>query len=193
MNLNRKSLSLKQKIIIFFFIIIVILSIITIFLIKQNWIFSLLSGCISYVLLMTVTFRSISAKIMEKIIEANVEHNSLKSNIYDEVNLPSSQDMGRHDILRQNHPIQNNLNKTEKETFGAKKENKKRLKFIDLSKASLGFELSFSLPRIFAFLCMVLTFGLLIWFDVFFPLIYLFGVFLGVVLVVCGLFAIEIT
>lgn len=71
-------------------------------------------------------------------------------------------------------------------------DSKKILKFIDLSKVSLGFELSFSVPRILAFLFMVASFLLLIFCGVFYPLVYLLGVVLGLVCVILFLFAGDI-
>lgn len=67
-------------------------------------------------------------------------------------------------------------------------DSKKILKFIDLSKVSLGFEFSFSVPRILAFLFMVASFLLLIFCGVFYPLVYLLGVVLGLACVILFLF-----
>lgn len=71
-------------------------------------------------------------------------------------------------------------------------DSKKILKFIDLSKVSLGFEFSFSVPRILAFLFMVASFLLLIFCGVFYPLVYLLGVVLGLACVILFLFASDI-
>lgn len=174
------------------------LGIIAIFIIERIWIFSLLSGCLSYLILMIVTFYSIRTKIIQKIAEADIEQKLLKyaskyDNIIDEdVDTQNTKD-SKQNIESSLQECDRNINtQSQKEQNSTKKDGKERLKFIDLSKASLGFELSFSMPRVFAFLGMILCFVILVWFGVFFPLVYLFGVFLGVVLVVCGLFAIKL-
>lgn len=196
MSINE--LSFKQKLVISFLIISVMLGIIAVFIMERVWIFSLLGGCLSYVLLMVITFYSIRTKIIKKILEADTEQKLLKyaskyDNINDVIEVQNEQDSKQNIESSNNHNKNCNIkNQPNKEQDNIKTEGKERLKFIDLSKASLGFELSFSMPRIFAFLGMILCFGILVWFNVFFPIVYLFGVFLGVVLVVCGLLAIKL-
>lgn len=183
-------LSFKQKLTISFLIISIIFGIVAVFIVERIWIFSLLSGCLSYVILMVVTFYSIRTKIIQKIAEADTEQKLLKyAGKYDNAidDITTKQDSNSNAESSCN----NDKTQLQKDKNNTKKEIKERLKFIDLSKASLGFELSFSMPRIFVFLGMILCFGILVWFGVFFPLVYLFGVFLGVVIVVCGLFTIK--
>lgn len=75
------------------------------------------------------------------------------------------------------------------ETTKDSSDNKKKiLKFLDLSKISLGFELSFSLARILAFCLMILGFILLIIFNTFHALIYILGIFLASVITILFLF-----
>lgn len=169
MDLFGKS-SFKQKIAISFIIFAAIFGILAVFIMDYVWLFSLLGGCLSYVLLMIITFHSVRTKIMKKISEADAKKNLFSTNENNEID----------DSTQQTTSAKNAKD-------SAKKDGKERLKFIDLSKASLGFELSFSMPRILAFLAMLLCFVLLVWFGLFFPIIYLFGVFLGVVFVVCFL------
>lgn len=89
-------------------------------------------------------------------------------------------------MLKNSCDIQDHeANNQEKHTTSKDTKQEKRiLKFLDLSKASLGFELSFSLSRIFAFLCVLLGFVLLVFFHVFYPLLYLLGTFIGLCLVI---------
>ena len=289
------ALSLRQKIVIILLFSSVMLGIVSVCIMRSEWIFSLLCGCLSYILLMIVTFQSIRTKITQKIQEADTEEKLLKYDddtqditqkvisqdskhntesqpfgrvqgveVQDNENLESTQNTPTHTAqnlefnnchinqsereissksLKQNLDsipykqsaelktqgkqnldskpchierseisnmkniesklskdsinkdssppnTQNNTQTTESNpnTKQSKKEkSKERLKLLDLSKASLGFELSFSLPRIFVFIGMIACCVVLVWFRAFYPLVYLFGVFLGVVIIVCFL------
>ena len=260
------ALSLRQKIVIILLFSSVMLGIVSVCIMRSEWIFSLICGCLSYVLLMIVTFRSIRTKITQKIQEADTEEKLLKyASKYDDDtqditqkvisqdskhNLKTTESMQtqneavqhnenleschieRSEIsskaLKQNLDskpcyierseisnteskqskdsidtnsslspnIQNNTNspKTTENTESnpntkqsKKEKSKERLKLLDLSKASLGFELSFSLPRIFVFIGMIASCVVLVWLRAFYPLVYLFGVFLGVVIIMCFL------
>ena len=293
------ALSLRQKIVIILLFSSVMLGIVSVCIMRSEWIFSLLCGSLSYILLMIVTFRSIRTKITQKIQEADTEEKLLKYTskydddtqditqkvisqdskhntesqpfgrvqgveVQDNENLESTQNTPTHTAqnlefnnchinqsereissksLKQNLDsipykqsaelktqdkqnldskpchierseisnmkniesklskdsinkdssppnTQNNTQTTESNpnTKQSKKEkSKERLKLLDLSKASLGFELSFSLPRIFVFIGMIACCVVLVWFRAFYPLVYLFGVFLGVVIIVCFL------
>ena len=203
-------LSLRQKIVIILLLSGIILSIIYVCIMRNEWIFSLMCGCISYILLIIVTFKSISTKIMQKIHEAHTEQNLLKySNRYDETrdillqdsnfnknqinnkenmesinNKSSTQLIEKLENNKQCNMKENNINNK-----SSKKEKKSdRLKFLDLSKISLGFELSFSLPRIFVFIGIIICCVVLVWFKIFYPLIYIFGVFIGIMIIMCFLF-----
>ncbi len=183
-------LSLRQKVIVGILVGSVVFGILGICLTQFIWIFSLMGGCLSYIVLMVVTLYSIRTKIMQKIAEADTEEKLLKyASKYD--------DMAEQEILQDSKDtaLQHDATKGPKESQNhqpnIKEKYKKQLKFLDISKASLGFELSFSLPRIFVFLGMILCFVILVWFGVFFPFVYLFGVFLGVILVVCALLIVE--
>ncbi len=154
--------SIKQKLIFLTSVAFVIFSFIIIFIYNALWFFSLFAGCISYVILMFVTLKSVSSKITQKIYEASLEQNIDKYKTkYDEVDT---------------------------DNVDTKAKNKDKLRFLDLSKVSLGFELSFSLPRIFAFLFMIFGFILLVIFHIFYPIVYLFGVFNGIIIFLCYLF-----
>ena len=313
------ALSLRQKIVIILLFSSVMLGIVSVCIMRSEWIFSLLCGSLSYILLMIVTFQSIRTKITQKIQEADTEEKLLKyaskydddtqditqkvapqdSNhnlesypngwaaefrtqnskilesqpfgwvqgvgVQDNENLESTQNTPTHtaqnlefnnchinqsereisskslkqnldsipyeqsaelktqnkqnldskpchierseisnmkniesklskDSINKDSSIppntQNNTQTTKSNpnTKQSKKEkSKERLKLLDLSKASLGFELSFSLPRIFVFIGMIASCVVLVWFRAFYPLVYLFGVFLGVVIIMCFL------
>lgn len=334
-----RALSLRQKIIIVLLFSSVILGIIGVYIAHSEWIFSLICGCLSYILLMIVTFQSIHLKIMQKIQEADTEQKLLKyasryddemqditqqvtaqdsshtqntleslhsiktqnSHIYhtdthktshtDSISATHNKASLNHAIMSENDKIlesvllcantehraqsiqdstrnlnsnnyaqmphlstkqqsesTSNTNQAAIQTFSnsflnsqnnkscqatntqanatkptqeaiqninketiqeldndlhaknnakkhgtnnkpdKKEKGKERTKFLDLSKASLGFELSFSLPRILVFIGMIVCCVILVWFKAFYPFVYLFGVFLGVVLIMCFLF-----
>lgn len=256
-----RTLSLRQKIVIILLFGSVILGVVSVCIMRSEWIFSLLCGCLSYVLLMVVTFHSIRTKITQKIQEADTEEKLLKyASKYDDDTQDITQKVAPQDSKQnlESYPsgwaagfrtqnskilesiqaqskavqhnenleschierskisnteskqskdsidtnsslspnIQNNTNspKTTENTESnpntkqsKKEKSKERLKLLDLSRASLGFELSFSLPRIFVFIGMIACCVVLVWFRVFYPLVYLFGVFLGVVIIMCFL------
>lgn len=260
------ALSLRQKIVIILLFSSVMLGIVSVCIMRSEWIFSLICGCLSYVLLMIVTFRSIRTKITQKIQEADTEEKLLKyTSKYDDDtqditqkvapqdskhNLKTTESMRTQNEMMQNNKnleschierseisskalkqnldskptchidferseisnmkniesklskdsinkdssippnTQNNTQTTESNPTAKqskKEKSKERLKLLDLSKASLGFELSFSLPRIFVFIGMIASCVVLVWFRAFYPLVYLFGVFLGVVIIMCFL------
>ena len=236
------ALSLRQKIVIILLFSSVMLGIASVCIMRSEWIFSLLCGSLSYILLMIVTFQSIRTKILQKIQEADTEEKLLKyASKYDDDtqditqkvisqdskhNLKTTESMQtQNEAMQHNENLeschierseisnmkniesklskdsinkdssippntQNNTQTTESNpnTKQSKKEkSKERLKLLDLSKASLGFELSFSLPRIFVFIGMIASCVVLVWFRAFYPLVYLFGVFLGVVIIMCFL------
>ncbi len=256
-----RTLSLRQKIVIILLFGSVILGVVSVCIMRSEWIFSLLCGCLSYVLLMVVTFHSIRTKITQKIQEADTEEKLLKyASKYDDDTQDITQKVAPQDSKQnlESYPsgwaagfrtqnskilesiqaqskavqhnenleschierskisnteskqskdsidtnsslspnIQNNTNspKTTENTESnpntkqsKKEKSKERLKLLDLSRASLGFELSFSLPRIFVFIGMIACCVVLVWFRAFYPLVYLFGVFLGVVIIMCFL------
>lgn len=171
------ALSLKQRTIIFLLLCTILCGFVGVCANNPAWIFSLLGGTLSYMTLMFVTIRSIQAKILQKIQEADTEQKLQKYASKYDILLDDAQS----DFAQQDRDNKESLKQT------AKDKGKERLKFMDLSKASLGFELSFSLPRILVFLGMIACFVVLVWYQVFYPLVYLFGVFLGVVFVVCVL------
>lgn len=257
------ALSLRQKIVIILLFSSVMLGIVSVCIMRSEWIFSLLCGCLSYVLLMIVTFQSIRTKITQKIQEADTEEKLLKyASKYDDDTRDITQKVAPQDskqnlesypngwaagfraqnskilesIQAQSKAVQHNENleschidlerseisniesKQSKDSINTnsslspniqnntnspkttentesnpntkqskKEKSKERLKLLDLSKASLGFELSFSLPRIFVFIGMIASCVVLVWFRAFYPLVYLFGVFLGVVIIMCFL------
>ena len=275
------ALSLRQKIVIILLFSSVMLGIVSVCIMRSEWIFSLICGCLSYVLLMIVTFRSIRTKITQKIQEADTEEKLLKyASKYDDDTQDITQKVisqdSKHNLKTtesmqtQNEAVQHNENleschierseisskalkqnldsipyeqsaelktqdkqnldskpchierseisnmkniesKLSKDSINKdssippntqttentesnptakqskKEKSKERLKLLDLSKASLGFELSFSLPRIFVFIGMIASCVVLVWFRAFYPLVYLFGVFLGVVIIMCFL------
>ena len=293
------ALSLRQKIVIILLFSSVMLGIVSVCIMRSEWIFSLLCGCLSYILLMIVTFQSIRTKITQKIQEADTEEKLLKYaskydddtqditqkvisqdskhnaesypngrvqgvGVQDNENLESTQNTPTHtaqnldfnnchinqsereisskslkqnldsipyeqsaelktqdkqnldskpchierseisnmkniesklskDSINKDSSIPPNTQTTENTESNPtakqskKEKSKERLKLLDLSKASLGFELSFSLPRIFVFIGMVASCVVLVWFRAFYPLVYLFGVFLGVVIIMCFL------
>lgn len=235
------ALSLRQKIVIILLFSSVMLGIVSVCIMRSEWIFSLLCGSLSYILLMIVTFQSIRIKITQKIQEADTEEKLLKyTSKYDDDTQDITQKVisqdSKHNIestesmRTQNEAMQHNENleschierseisnmkniesKLSKDSINKdssihpntqttentesnptakqskKEKSKERLKLLDLSKASLGFELSFSLPRIFVFIGMVASCVVLVWFRAFYPLVYLFGVFLGVVIIMCFL------
>ncbi|WP_304149302.1 hypothetical protein [Helicobacter bilis] len=312
------ALSLRQKIVVILLFSSVMLGIVSVCIMRSEWIFSLLCGCLSYILLMIVTFQSIRTKITQKIQEADTEEKLLKYaskyddemqditqkvisqdskhnaesypnewavgfraqnskilesqpfgrvqgvGVQDNENLESTQNTPTHtaqnlefnnchinqsereisskslkqnldsipyeqsaelktqdkqnldskpchierseisnmkniesklskDSINKDSSIPPNTQTTENTESNPtakqskKEKSKERLKLLDLSKASLGFELSFSLPRIFVFIGMIVCCVVLVWFRAFYPLVYLFGVFLGVVLIMCFL------
>ncbi|EEO24263.1 MULTISPECIES: hypothetical protein [Helicobacter] len=239
------ALSLRQKIVIILLFSSVMLGIVSVCIMRSEWIFSLLCGCLSYILLMIVTFQSIRTKITQKIQEADTEEKLLKyASKYDDDTQDITQKVisqdSKHNLKTtesmqtQNEAVQHNENleschierseisntesKQSKDSIDTnsslspniqnstnspkttentesnpntkqskKEKSKERLKLLDLSKASLGFELSFSLPRIFVFIGMIVCCVVLVWFRAFYPLVYLFGVFLGVVIIMCFL------
>ena len=202
------ALSLRQKIVIILLFSSVMLGIVSVCIMRSEWIFSLLCGSLSYILLMIVTFQSIRTKITQKIQEADTEEKLLKyTSKYDDDtqditqkvisqdskhNLKTTESMQTQNEAMQHNEnsqschierseisnmkniesklsknsidtnsslspnIQNNTNspKTTENTESnpntkqsKKEKSKERLKLLDLSKASLGFELSFSLPK----------------------------------------------
>ena len=72
------ALSLRQKIVIILLFSSVMLGIVSVCIMRSEWIFSLLCGSLSYILLMIVTFQSIRTKITQKIQEADTEEKLLK-------------------------------------------------------------------------------------------------------------------
>ena len=72
------ALSLRQKIVVILLFSSVMLGIVSVCIMRSEWIFSLLCGCLSYILLMIVTFQSIRTKITQKIQEADTEEKLLK-------------------------------------------------------------------------------------------------------------------
>lgn len=102
-----------------------------------EYIYSFIASFLSYIYIMFASYKSINAKLLDKIKKA-------------------------------------------KELEGEQKEkSKKLLKFIDFSKASLGFELSFSFARILAFIVMIATLIILEIFHLFYPIVYIAGIFVA--------------
>ena len=124
-----------------------------------DWLYSLATAALSYILVMLASLLSISRKLTYKIEKATQE-----------AKLEEEQE-------------------SKEKTDSKEKRFKRILRFLDLSKVSLGFELSFSLARSIAFLIMCGGLGGLIYYGVFYLIAYLAGIFCGVALVVGYLFS----
>lgn len=191
------NLSKSQKLTLFILFVSVALGILGVCIAKPLWLFSLLCGMLSYIILMAVTFFSVRTKILQKIEEADTQEKLEKyASKYDtdekEEYIESSDSISCADSAALGNETTKSIHTESTNAESTRKKSaKERLRFLDLSKASLGFELSFSLPRIFTFIGMIACFVLLVFFQVFFPLVYIFGVFLGVVVVVCVLFFMQ--
>ncbi|RDU63564.1 hypothetical protein CQA53_08325 [Helicobacter didelphidarum] len=159
-------LKLSQKIFLFSTSFLICIITIGLSIYKPIWLFSLFVGWFSYIILMIASFKSMRSKIAQKIIQAQTEQN------IEQYTLTYDKEYSEQDNTTSKKP----------------QENKKILKFLDLSKISLGFEMSFSKLRMFAFMLMLLGFVILIWLNVFYPLTYILGVFCGSMCVICYLF-----
>ena len=110
------------------------------------WLYSFGAAFLSYIILTIISFWSIKTKVNQKIIQAS-QHNTLATQ-------KESSKCVLGDPETSNHIDTNTFYKQHsgQPSISRKQEQKKILKFLDISKLSLGFELSFSLPRIIAFL-----------------------------------------
>lgn len=68
------------------------------------------------------------------------------------------------------------MQSSEQNKQDGKPKGKKLLRFLDFSKAQLGFELSFSISRIIAFVCMIIGMIILVLCNVFYAIVYIAGV-----------------
>lgn len=157
-----KQKSNKEKIVIICICVAVGVAFIACFMYEKKWILSLFTGFISYIIMIFCTFKSIKEKIDSKILEAKKQD------------------------LTENGACEDSKDSIS-ESKNAK-DSKKILKFLDLSKVSLGFEMSVSMPRIVGFLLMILGFMILIFTHNFYALVYIGGVFLGSIASILFLF-----
>lgn len=166
---NSKQVNYIKRWIAFICIVcFVLVCIVTIAFFMPQWLLSLIVAAVSYILVMNISFYSISTKISQKILEANEDLENEKS----QENLEQNASQDKTQVSKQ-------------------QEQKKILKFLDLSKVRLGFELSFSLSRIFAFGIICVGFIMLIYYGLFYPVGYILGIILGAVLIVGYLLTIK--
>lgn len=175
---NIRSLTKKAKIVIVCLGIIMCVCVMLFLLYNPIWLYSFGAAFLSYIILMIISFWSIKTKVNQKIIQAS-QHNTLATQ-------KESSKCVLGDPETSNHIDTNTFYKQHsgQPSISRKQEQKKILKFLDISKLSLGFELSFSLPRIIAFLGMILIFSVLVWLQLFYPIAYLMGVCVGALYVV---------
>ncbi|RDU73456.1 hypothetical protein CQA66_01995 [Helicobacter aurati] len=152
------------KKIFFIAVILLLVLLLVVAVYKPQWLYSLIAATFSYILTMAASMYSIGKKISQKITQA------------------------QHDIEQESIEFPDNSTAYREKLHPKKQHYKKMLTFLNISKVSLGFELSFSWIRILAFIIMLLGFALLIYYQVFYPIAYILGIALGVIIVVGYLF-----
>lgn len=198
----RTTLNLTQKCIVIFSLFSLCAIFIGLLICDVGYFLSFFIAFFSFVILIVASIYSINKKVQKKILEARqkAELDSMESNNVlktdsnlkidsiaqkDSINLQTDS-KDKKDSITQN-PTQNSKENTSKENTS--KENKKKiLKFLDISKLTLGFELSFSFARIVAFFIMILGFILLIISHTFHALIYILGIFIASLTTILFLF-----
>ncbi|STQ86948.1 hypothetical protein LS73_006570 [Helicobacter muridarum] len=150
---------------------------------KPHWLYSTMVAMLSYIATAIASFYSISKKIKQKVIKAQNDMSKeelAQSYINDVDNIDKTSSQSSIDI----NDMKNISNSPKSSQQHKKDRYRKMLKFLDISKVSLGFELSFSYVRILALFFMCFGFALLIYCNLFYPIAYILGILFGVIVVV---------